>query len=63
MYGEMFVEANNLEEAIKKAVEDEPLPKSEGYLEDSFRLDKFSIAQSYPEEAETLSQETLAILE
>lgn len=56
MYGTMLVEADNLEEAIKKSI-DMPLPDNSGYIEDSFRLDKYGIVTSYPEEAINLSIE------
>jgi len=41
VYGVMYVEANSLEEAIEKAKNDEmPLPSADGYIEDSFRVNK-----------------------
>lgn len=36
--GTMTIEANTLEEALKKAYCDEPLPEDTDYLSDSFRV-------------------------
>ena len=38
MYGIMYIEAENIEEAIKKAEDEEPLPKG-NYIDASFRID------------------------
>lgn len=43
LYGAMYIDAESIDEAIKKAIEDEPLPRGE-YLTDSFEIDEEEIS-------------------
>ena len=49
MYGIMLIEAKTLSNAIKKAIDEEPLPDGD-YLPDSFETDVEGIEERYPEE-------------
>ena len=42
MYGTLFIEADALADAIKKAF-DAPLPSERGYIDDSFSVDDMPI--------------------
>jgi hypothetical protein len=55
-WGEMHIEADSLNEACRKALGNEPLPKGE-YIDDSCQLDLPIIEENYPNEE--ISKETL----
>ena len=40
VYGIAYVEADSLEEAVRIAIEDAPLPEDPEYLDDSFTVNK-----------------------